>query len=52
MVIISAGVKSNDDLYNAPRRGHPSVWKTGDANICGKIVKAVQNGSKYAVGLN
>ena len=53
MVILSAGVKPNDDLYNALRAaGHPSVWKVGDANICGKIVKAVQNGSKYAVGLN
>ena len=53
VVIISAGVKPNDDLYNALRAaGHPSVWKVGDANICDKIVKAVQNGSKYAVGLN
>ena len=31
MVILSAGVKPNDDLYNALRAaGHPSVWKTGD----------------------
>lgn len=53
MVILSAGVKPNDDPYNALRTaGHPSVWKVGDANICDKIVKAVQNGSKYAVGLN
>ena len=48
MVILSAGVKPNDDLYNALRAaGHPSVWKAGDANICGKIVKAVQNGNVW-----
>lgn len=47
------GVKPNDALYNELiQAGHPSVWKVGDANMVGKIVKAVQNGSKFAFTLN
>lgn len=53
MVILSTGVAPNDALYHAlMEAGHPSVWKIGDANVTGKIVKAVQAGNKFAVGLN
>lgn len=53
IIVLATGVKSNNALYNELiAAGHPSVWKTGDANVTGKIVKAVQNGSKFAFGLN
>lgn len=53
MLVLSTGVRSNNALYTALKEaGFANVWKTGDANNIGKIVKAVQNGSKFAAGLN
>lgn len=52
IVVLSTGVKPNDELYNALiAAGHKSVWKVGDANVTGKIFKAVMNGNKFAVNL-
>lgn len=52
IVVLSTGVKPNDRLYHdLQKAGHPSVWKVGDANICAKIVNAVEAGSKFAYAL-
>lgn len=52
-LILSAGVKPNDKLYNELiASGHPSVWKGGDALSIGKITKAVLHGSKFGCNLN
>ena len=52
-LILSAGVKPNDKLYNELiASGHPSVWKGGDALAIGKITRAVLHGSKFGYSLN
>ena len=52
VIILSAGRKPNSDLYDELiASGQQQVYKVGDANICDKIVRAVQNGSKYAYAL-
>lgn len=52
ILVLSTGVRPNDALYSALiASGVPNVYKVGDANVTGKIVKAVQNGSKFALAL-
>lgn len=52
VVILSAGRKPNSSLYDELiARGLQRIYKVGDANVCDKIVRAVQNGSKYAYAL-
>lgn len=52
IVVLSTGVSPNAALFDALRAaGHPSVWKVGDANHTGKIVYAVQSGSKFGYAL-
>ena len=53
VVVLSTGVSPNRELFDALRAaGHPSVWRVGDANHTGKIVNAVQAGSKFAYALH
>lgn len=52
MIVLSAGRKPDAHLYDELiAGGMQRVYKIGDANACGKIVKAVQAGSKYAYAL-
>ena len=52
VLVLSAGVKPNNALYGALKAaGRPNVYMVGDANMTGKIVKAVQTGSKFALAL-
>jgi len=52
VLVLSTGVTPNDALYQElMATGMPRVFKTGDANFTGKIAKAVQAGSKFALAL-
>lgn len=52
LIVMSAGVKSDDGLFNELRKsGYENVWKVGDANKTGKIYKATMAGSKFAYAL-